>query len=44
MGKLQDKIATLRAQMQALKAMEAEVADAPDGQVSLTDPDARAMA
>jgi len=43
-GKLQDKIATLRAQMQALKAMEAEVAAAPDGQVSLTDPDARSMA
>jgi len=43
-GKLQDKIATLRAQMQALKAMEAEVAASPDGQVSLTDPDARSMA
>ena len=27
-----------------LKVMEAEVASAPDGQVSLTDPDARAMA
>jgi transposase len=43
-GKLRDKIATLRAQMQALKAMEVQVADAPDGQVSLTDPDARSMA
>jgi transposase len=43
-GKLRDKIATLRAQMQALKAMEAQVAAAPDGQVSLTDPDARSMA
>ena len=43
-GKLKDKIATLRAQMQALKAMEAAVAAAPDGQVSLTDPDARSMA
>ena len=43
-GKLRDKIATLRAQMQALRAMEAEVAAAPDGQVSLTDPDARSMA
>src|SRR5579883_3509188 len=42
--KLADKIATLRAQMQALKAMEVQVAAAPDGQVSLTDPDARAMA
>jgi V8-like Glu-specific endopeptidase len=43
-GKLKDKIATLRAQMQALKAMETQVAAATDGQVSLTDPDARAMA
>ena len=42
--KLKDKIATLRAQMQALKAMEVQVAASPDGQVSLTDPDARAMA
>ena len=43
-GKLKDKIAALRAQMQALRAMEIEVAASPDGQVSLTDPDARAMA
>jgi transposase len=43
-GKLKDKIATLRAQMQALRAMQAEVDAAPDGQVSLTDPDARSMA
>ena len=43
-GKLKDKIATLRAQMQALKAMAAQVAASADGQVSLTDPDARAMA
>jgi len=42
--KLKDKIVTLRAQMQALKAMEAAVAASPDGQVSLTDPDARSMA
>jgi transposase len=42
--RLQDKIELLRAQMQALKTMEAEVAASPDGQVSLTDPDARAMA
>lgn len=42
--KLKDKIATLRDQMQALKAMEAQVAASPDGQVSLTDPDARSMA
>jgi transposase len=43
-GKLKDKIATLRAQMQSLKVMEAQVEASPDGQVSLTDPDARAMA
>lgn len=43
-GRLKDKIATLREQMQALKAMEAQVAASPDGQISLTDPDARSMA
>jgi transposase len=43
-GKLRDKIATLRAQMQALKTMEARVEASPDGQVSLSDPDARSMA
>jgi transposase len=43
-AKLKDKITTLRAQMQMLKAMETQVAASPDGQVSLTDPDARAMA
>lgn len=42
--KLKDKIETLRAQMQTLKAMEAQVAASPDGQVSVTDPDARSMA
>jgi transposase len=39
-----DKIEILRTQMQMLRAMEAQVAASPDGQVSLTDPDARAMA
>ena len=42
--RLKDKIALLRRQMQALRTMEAQVAAAPDGQVSLTDPDARSMA
>src|ERR1700730_12812826 len=42
-GPLKDKIAALKAQMQAFKAMEAEVHAAPDQQISLTDPDARAM-
>jgi transposase len=42
--RLKEKIAGLRQQMQALKAMEQRVQDAPDQQVSLTDPDARSMA
>src|ERR1700704_5491437 len=41
--RLKDKIAALKAQMQAFKAMKAEVHAAPDQQISLTDPDARAM-
>jgi transposase len=42
--RLKDKIASLREQMKRLKAMEVQVHAAPDQQVSLTDPDARAMA
>ena len=42
--RLVEKIDRLRAQMAMLKVMEAEVEASPDGQVSLTDPDARAMA
>ncbi|WP_158914533.1 IS1182 family transposase [Caulobacter sp. S45] len=42
--RLRDKIALLRAQMQALKTLEVEVAATPGGQISLSDPDARAMA
>src|SRR5690349_14193251 len=42
--RLKEKIAGLRQQMQALKEMEQTVQDAPDQQVSLTDPDARSMA
>ncbi len=42
--RLKDKIASLKEQMQAFKALEVEVHAAPDQQVSLTDPDARAMA
>ena len=42
--RLKEKIAGLRQQMQALKVMEQAVQDAPDQQVSLTDPDARSMA
>jgi transposase len=43
-GRLKEKIAGLRQQVQALKVMEQTVQDAPDQQVSLTDPDARSMA
>src|ERR1700716_178463 len=42
--RLKEKIAGLRRQMQALKVMEQMVQDAPDQQVSLSDPDARSMA
>jgi hypothetical protein len=42
--RIKDKIAGLRLQMQALREMQQMVKDAPDQQVSLTDPDARAMA
>jgi transposase len=42
--RITEKIAGLRRQMQALKAMEQQVQAAPDRQVSLTDPDARSMA
>ena len=42
--RLQDKIATLREQMAAFKALEPVVHAAPSQQVSLTDPDARSMA
>src|SRR5580700_7502821 len=42
--RLKEKIAGLRRQMQALKVMAQTVQDAPDQQVSLTDPDARSMA
>jgi transposase len=43
-SRIKDKIAGLRRQMQALKAMDGQVQAAPDKQVSLTDPDARSMA
>jgi hypothetical protein len=42
-GRLKE-ITGLRRQMQALKVMEQTVQNAPDQQVSLTDPDARSMA
>jgi hypothetical protein len=42
--RLKDKIAALKEQMKAFKALEIEVHAAPDQQISLTDPDGRAMA
>jgi transposase len=42
-GRLQEKIAALREQMQAMKDIEVQLKDVPDGQISLTDPDARSM-
>ncbi|HXQ15718.1 MAG TPA: IS1182 family transposase [Caulobacteraceae bacterium] len=42
--RLKEKIASLREQMRAFQALEVEVHAAPDQQISLTDPDARAMA
>ena len=41
--RLQEKIAALKEQMQALKALEREMLATPDQQLSLTDPDARSM-
>jgi transposase len=43
-ARIKEKIEGLRRQMQSLKAMERQVEEAPDKQVSLTDPDARSMA
>ncbi|MPW24014.1 IS1182 family transposase, partial [Paraburkholderia sp. CNPSo 3157] len=41
--RLQDKIAALKEQMRSLKEIEVKLKEAPDGQISLTDPDARSM-
>jgi len=43
-ARLHEKIATLRAQAKELKQIEEQLQNSPSGQVSLTDPDARAMA
>ena len=43
-NRLSDRLEALRRRMRELQAMERAVADAPNHQVSLTDPDARAMA
>ncbi len=41
--RLKERLVRLREQMQQLREMEAALKAAPDGQISLTDPDARAM-
>ena len=43
-SRLNDKVAAVKAQMQRLKQIGQQLRAAPDGQVSLTDPDARSMA
>jgi hypothetical protein len=43
-GRLKEKIAGLKRQMQSLKQAEKQVEASPDRQISLTDPDARSMA
>lgn len=42
--RLRDKIETLKTQMAGLKQIKAKLDETPVGQISLTDPDARAMA
>jgi transposase len=44
MDHLQDKIAILKREMERLETLEAQRLEAPDQQISLTDPDARSMA
>ncbi len=42
--RLENKIATLKQEMTRLKKLEVRMLEAPDEQISLTDPDARSMA
>ncbi len=44
MDHLQDKIAILKQEMERLEKLEVQRLEAPDQQISLTDPDARSMA
>src|SRR5476651_1197226 len=43
-SRLKEKVATVKAHMEHLKQIGQQLRAAPDGQVSLTDPDARSMA
>ncbi|MEM1156432.1 MAG: IS1182 family transposase [Pseudomonadota bacterium] len=42
--RLEDKISTLKEEMERLKKLEVRMLETPDEQISLTDPDARSMA
>lgn len=42
--RLKEKMATLKTRMEQLKEIQAQLDQSPTGQISLTDPDARAMA
>jgi len=42
-SRLRDKIAALKEEMQRLQTIEVQMLEAPDKQISLTDPDARSM-
>jgi transposase len=42
-GRLENKIASLKEEIQSLKKLEIQMLESPDQQLSLTDPDARAM-
>src|SRR5258708_20110521 len=41
---IKEKVATVKQQMRQLKQIGKQMSQAPDGQISLTDPDARSMA
>ncbi len=43
-SRLKEKVATVKAHMEQLKQIGQRLREAPDGQISLTDPDARSMA
>ena len=43
-ARLQERLATLKEEMSRLEGLKARMEAAPDGQVSLTDPDSRSMA
>jgi transposase len=42
--RLKEKLVKLKAEMRRIKKLEAQLSQSPDGQLSLTDPDARVMA